>query len=258
MGALAALLEPRYDGRSRVVTPPAWTARRVVTRGLERHVVTRELAALGGSYFSAAVAARGWPSPYEDLIAQAAGETGVDPHLIRAIISAESAWRPDVCSNRPVPPGSCGLMQLNVDAHRITAGQALDPGFNIPFATRLLADQLRRRPSLVLALAAYNAGTSRTDADLEDRVQRNVNGVGTYAQTVVEYLTWYQTQQAGTAPAPPPEAAAWGEESPTWWEEPSLELTETIAAVEPWMWWALGGAVVLGVALVVVVRRRGR
>lgn len=245
MGALAALLEPR------VVTPPAWTARRVVPHAL---------AALGGSYFSAAVAARGWPSPYEDLIAQAAGETGVDPHLIRAIISAESAWRPDVCSNRPVPPGSCGLMQLNVDAHRITAGQALDPGFNIPFATRLLADQLRRRPSLVLALAAYNAGTSRTDADLEDRVQRNVNGVGTYAQTVVEYLTWYQTQQAGTAPEPPPEAAGWGEESPTWWEEPSLEetLTETIAAVQPWMWWALGGALVLGVVLVVVVRRRGR
>ncbi len=256
MGALAALLDPRYDGgSSRVVTAEL---RRYDVRELAGVGTRPRLAALAGSYFSASVAARGWPSAYEDLIAQAAGDTGVDPNLIRAVISAESAWRPDVCSNRPYPPGSCGLMQLNVAAHQITVAQATDPGFNVPFGARLLAEQLRRRPSLTLALAAYNAGTSRTDADLSDRVARNVNGVGTYVQTVVEFLTWYQTQQAGTALWPAPAPAAAGEEPATWWEEepaPFEEaVTEAVAAMEPWMWWALGGVLVLGVALVVLRR----
>ncbi len=246
MGALAALLEARDDGRSPVMTRPP----------VRRRPLGRGLGALGASYFSASVAARGWPSSYEDLIAQAAGDTGVDPNLIRAVISAESAWRPDVCSNRPYPPGSCGLMQLNVDAHQITVAQATEPAFNVPFGARLLAQQLRRRPTVQLVLAAYNAGTSRADADLEDRIARNVNSVGTYVQTVLDYLTWFQTQQAGTALGPVPEPG----EGASWWEsaEPGLEetVTETVAAMEPWMWWALGGVVVLGVALVIVRRRR--
>jgi len=213
------------------------------------------LGALGGSYFSSGVAARGLSTPWDALIDQAAARYGVDPWLIRAVISAESGWAPAVCSNRPVPPGSCGLMQLNVAAHRITRDQATDPAFNIPFGTSLLADQVRRRPSVQLALAAYNAGTSRTDADLADRVARDVNGVGTYVQTVLEYLTWFQTQAAGTALEPPPEPAAEGAElAPDMsWSEP---VTETLGAMEPWMWWALGGAGVLVVVLVVMRRRR--
>jgi len=216
------------------------------------------LGALGGSYFSARIAAGGLSTPWDALIDQAAARYGVDPWLIRAVISAESAWSPTVCSNRPIPPGSCGLMQLNVAAHRITQAQATDPAFNIPFGTSLLADQVRRRPSVQLALAAYNAGTSRGDSDLADRIARDVNGVGTYVQTVLDYLTWFQTQAAGTALEPPPAPAEPGDElapvDDASWAEP---VTETLGGMEPWMWYALGGAGVLIVTLVVLRRRRG-
>jgi soluble lytic murein transglycosylase-like protein len=241
MGALAALLddnlEAYYAARSRVVVRPR-----------------RRLGSLGSSYFSASVAARGWPSQYDDLITQAASDAGVDPLLIRAIISAESEWNPTVCSNRPTPPGSCGLMQLNVAAHGITMAQATDPGFNIPFGARLIADQIRRRSTVQLALAAYNAGTGRSEADLTDRINRNVNGVGTYVQTVLDYLTWYQTQQAGTALEPPPDPAAEGSTDTASSDGSGDVVSTTLAAMDPWMWYALGGAVALGVVLVIVSR----
>jgi len=239
MGALAALLDPPAPLR----------------RGIPRYARARgRLAALGASYFSASVAARGWPSAYEDLIAYAAAAHAVDPHLIHAIISAESAWRPTACST-----SSCGLMQINYTAHGLTRDQVLDPVFNIDYGTRVIAEQLRRRPTLQLALAGYNAGTGRSDADLQDRIDRNVLGVGTYVQTVVDYLTWFQTQSYGTAvsPAAPADVftAAVDEELPAYEAEPGPGLPEVLAAVEPWMWWALGGAVALGV-LVIVIRRR--
>ena len=247
MGALAAQLAPRPLAR-RAAAP----RRRFAPLG------ALTFATLGGSYFSASVAARGWPtSPYDDLIAQAASDTGVDPSLIRAIISAESAWDPSVCSNRPIPPGSCGLMQLNVAAHGITQAQATDPTFNIPFATRLLADQVRRRSSVQLAIAAYNAGTSRSEADLQDRITRDVNGVGTYVQTVLDYLNWFQSQGAG--PAPATDASGADASAATGAEQPAaFDLTAITSALDPWQWWALGGVAVLGVTLVVLRRRRRR
>lgn len=241
MGALATLLAERYDGRSLVTTPGDPRVLRPRARA--------RLGALGASYFSAGVAARGWPSAYEELIAAAAAARGVDPNLIRAIISAESAWRPDACST-----SSCGLMQINYLAHGLTRTQVLDPSFNVPYGTAVIAEQIARRPTLQLALAGYNAGTGRSDADLDARIAGNVNGVGTYVQTVLEYLTWFQTQSYGTALEAPPAPAAAGAES----AEPSA-ITETasqvLAGVEPWMLWALGGAIALGVVLVVMRRR---
>lgn len=140
------------------------------------------------SYFSTVVAQRGINSPYDSLILQAANQYVVDPALIKAIIAAESAWQPSAAST-----SSVGLMQINVVAHGVTTQQALDPSWNIPYGTSVIAAQLQRRPSIDLALAGYNAGTSRADADLQARIASNTLGVGNYVETVLEYYAWYIT-----------------------------------------------------------------
>jgi soluble lytic murein transglycosylase-like protein len=140
------------------------------------------------SYFSSVVAQRGIDSVYNPLILQAAQQHVVDPALIKAIIAAESAWQPSAAST-----SSVGLMQINVAAHGVTTQQALDPAWNIPYGTGVIAGQLQRRPSIDLALAGYNAGTSRSDSDLQNRIINNTLGVGNYVETVLEYYAWYIT-----------------------------------------------------------------
>lgn len=140
------------------------------------------------SYFSPVVAQRGIDSVYNPLIMSAAQQYVVDPALIKAIISAESAWDPNAAST-----SSVGLMQINYVAHGVSRDQAMDPNWNVPYGTRVIAEQLQRRPSIDLALAGYNAGTSRSDADLRTRLTNNTNGVGNYVQTVLDYYAWYIT-----------------------------------------------------------------
>lgn len=140
------------------------------------------------SYFSAVVAQRGIESQWDSLILNAAQQYVVDPALIKAIIAAESAWQPSAAST-----SSVGLMQINYVAHGVSREQAMDPQWNVPYGTRVIAEQLQRRPSIDLALAGYNAGTSRSDSDLRTRITNNTNGVGNYVQTVLEYYAWYIT-----------------------------------------------------------------
>jgi hypothetical protein len=152
-----------------------------------------------GSYFREAVAQRGVGSTWEPIIQGAAATYGVPAALIKGIISAESAWDPAAVSPTR---SSYGLMQLNVVAQAITQAQAFDAAFAIPFGARILAGQIARRSSTGLALAGYNAGTSRTDADLANRVAGDVNGVGTYVQTVLDYATWFSRFDPGIVGAP--------------------------------------------------------
>ena len=140
------------------------------------------------SYFSPVVAQRGIDSVYNPLIMSAAQQKVVDPALIKAIIAAESAWDPNAAST-----SSVGLMQINYVAHGVSREQAMDPNWNVPYGTGVIAGQLQRRPSIDLALAGYNAGTSRSDSDLQTRLNNNTNGVSNYVQTVLEYYAWYIT-----------------------------------------------------------------
>ena len=140
------------------------------------------------SYFSPTVAQRGIGSVWQDQIEYAALTYQVDPALIKAIISAESAWVPTAVSFNGT---SVGLMQINYSAHGVSKQAALDPAWNISYGTSVISGQLSRRPSIELALAGYNAGTSRSDADLQDRITRNVNGVGNYVETVIQFYEWF-------------------------------------------------------------------
>jgi soluble lytic murein transglycosylase len=93
---------------------------------------------------------------YANLINRIAAEEGVDPHLVRAVIRAESNFDPLAISRK----GAQGLMQLMPGtAGRYAVPDAFDPEANIRGGVRYLRYLQDLFPGrLPLALAAYNAG----------------------------------------------------------------------------------------------------
>ncbi|MDO5506209.1 MAG: lytic transglycosylase domain-containing protein [Pseudoxanthomonas suwonensis] len=98
---------------------------------------------------------------YQSEIAAAAREFGVDEAIVRAVIHAESAFRPGAVSR----VGAQGLMQLMpATARRFGVTDSFDPTQNIRGGTRYLAWLLRRfNGDLTLAAAGYNAGEGAVD-----------------------------------------------------------------------------------------------
>ena len=115
-------------------------------------------------------------SSFDEIIVDVAGAEGVDPALVKAVIRAESGFRPTARS----PKGAQGLMQLMPATARMhKVWRAYDPNENIKGGTkhlRLLLD--RYQGNVRLALAAYNAGG--------EAVQR-YGGVPPYRETI-EYI----------------------------------------------------------------------
>ena len=93
---------------------------------------------------------------YNDAIAEAASLYRLDPHLIRAIIRAESAFNPFAVSRA----GAQGLMQLMpAVAEELNVLDPFDPRQNIFGGARYLRWLLDRNDgNLDLAVASYNAG----------------------------------------------------------------------------------------------------
>lgn len=147
--------------------------------------------------FQLAVARLGMNSPFESLVLGAAQRYGVDVALLKGIISQESSWNPNARHvDDPADPEavSYGLMQLvhkyfkNPDGTPIT-----DPARNIDVGSSVIAEQLRKRGGNVeLAVAGYNAGTSRTDADLSQRLAANTLGVANHVASVLTYRDWFR------------------------------------------------------------------
>lgn len=100
-------------------------------------------------------------SAYAAEIKAASQAYGVEEAIIRAIIHAESAYRPHVQSNK----GAQGLMQLiPATARRFGVNDSFDPGQNINGGVQYLSWLLRRyQQDLTLAAAAYNAGEGAVD-----------------------------------------------------------------------------------------------
>jgi len=110
--------------------------------------------------------------PYNQLIARAASDYQLDPALIRAVIHAESSFRPAIVSRK----GAVGLMQLMPQtAQQLGVLDASAPAQNIAAGSRYLADLIKLHNGEVsLALAAYNAGASNV---------RRYNGIPPFAET---------------------------------------------------------------------------
>jgi soluble lytic murein transglycosylase-like protein len=110
---------------------------------------------------------------FSGIIDVAAKSYGVEPALVQAVITAESAFNPNAVSRA----GARGLMQLMPDtARRYGVQNVHDPVENIHGGVRYLSDLMRMfNNDLHLALAGYNAG--------ENAVIRAGNAIPPYAET---------------------------------------------------------------------------
>ena len=126
---------------------------------------------------------RSYPLPkadrkkYHGHIIAAAKTFSLEPALIHAVITAESAYNPLARS----PKGAKGLMQLMPDtAQRYGVENPLDPKQNILGGSAYLRDLLTMFGNdLQLAIAAYNAG--------EGAVTRHGRRIPPYRETM-EYV----------------------------------------------------------------------
>ncbi len=109
---------------------------------------------------------------FKGSINRAASRYGVEPALIRAVIHAESAFRPDAKSR----VGALGLMQLMpATAKDMGVDDPLSPEENIQGGVRYLAWLMQKTGgNITLATAAYNAGPGA--------VERH-RGIPPYAET---------------------------------------------------------------------------
>lgn len=96
------------------------------------------------------------------LIDSAAQANSLPAPLVRAVIEAESAYRPCAVSNK----GAEGLMQIMPDtAAALNVSDVFDPKQNIAAGAKYLKQLLDRyKGDSKLALAAYNAGPAAVDA----------------------------------------------------------------------------------------------
>jgi len=102
------------------------------------------------------IRAKQYIKKYDAIIHKAAEQFDVEPHLIKAIIKAESAFEPNAISKS----GAQGLMQLMPPtAEDMKVNNPFDPEENILGGTKYLSLLLKRfKQDKRLAIAAYNVG----------------------------------------------------------------------------------------------------
>jgi soluble lytic murein transglycosylase len=127
------------------------------------------------------------PDSFDPLIKKAASRYQVDPHLVKAVIRAESNFDYLAVSKK----GALGLMQLMpATATDMEVADPFDPQDNINGGTRYLRKMLGLfNGNLRLALAAYNAGPAKViSIGGVPRWQETM----TYIQKVQYYYQGYQ------------------------------------------------------------------
>ncbi|WP_421936119.1 lytic transglycosylase domain-containing protein [Phenylobacterium sp.] len=96
--------------------------------------------------------------PFEAAVREAASRHRIDPKLLHALVTVESAYRPQAVS----PAGAGGLTQLMpATARDLGVADRFDAAANLAGGADYLSRQILRFGDLRLALAAYNAGPDR-------------------------------------------------------------------------------------------------
>lgn len=124
---------------------------------------------------------------YNHIIAEAADKYGIEPALLKAIIMVESSYNHRAISKK----GAVGLMQLMPrTAAALGVEDVYDPQHNVNGGAKYIRQLLNNFDgNLELALAAYNAGTTKV---------RKYNGIPPFRSTriyikkVFEYYRHYQ------------------------------------------------------------------
>ena len=119
--------------------------------------VAKGVAASLGIRTSAVPAESMADTEYDDIIARAAEQYGVEASLIKAMIKMESDFNPNDVSSS----GAVGLMQLMPEtAKGLGVTDSYDPEQNIMGGTKYIAQKLKEYDGdIELALSAYNAGS---------------------------------------------------------------------------------------------------
>ncbi|MCK9275508.1 MAG: lytic transglycosylase domain-containing protein [Syntrophales bacterium] len=98
---------------------------------------------------------------FDETIEAAARAHGIESHLLKAVVKAESDFNPRAVSKK----GALGLMQIMPEnIQKLEIENPFDPYDNIMGGARYLKELLRRFDgNLPLALAAYNAGPGHVE-----------------------------------------------------------------------------------------------
>ncbi len=108
-----------------------------------------------------AQAQKAYRQKLDDMVVRTARRHGIDPHLARAVVTAESDFDPNVLSHA----GAMGLMQLMPEtAKDLGVSDPWDPEQNVDGGVRYLGQMIRRFDGDVgKALMAYNWGPSNVE-----------------------------------------------------------------------------------------------
>ncbi len=179
----------------------------VTVETVEANVLVEEYAEIGAALAEV---------PYLEVIKVYAARNGLDPALVAAIISQESAFDPDAVS----PMGARGLMQILPDTWRLLCPDSscsgrhappacgpdciFDPEANIRAGTAYFADILDEFDrNIVLAFAAYNAGTGAVHRHAGLQGGRGLEDLPPFAETrayVRQVLSFWVRLRSGSVP----------------------------------------------------------
>lgn len=125
---------------------------------------------------------------FDEMISSTASKYGIDPHLVRAIVKAESDYDEKAVSKK----GATGLMQLMpATATRMGVKNIHDPEDNVDGGIRYLSKLLKMFDWQVpLAVAAYNAGENAV-VKYGNKVPP-YNETQTYVKRVLHYYSVYK------------------------------------------------------------------